>query len=57
MKEGMIKVYPRHDDYAEQAKTMEEVMNWWYKQNKSVIQEIVITEMMEMCFYSNLKND
>ena len=51
MSEPRIRVYPKHDDYGKQAKTMEAILNWWYEENKSIIEETARIEIMEMMLY------
>jgi hypothetical protein len=46
-----IKVYPKHDDYGSHAKIMESVINWVYEQNKSIIEEPLRIELLEMMCY------
>lgn len=52
-----FKVYPLHDDYGEYAKALEKVINGHYKNNKSVIDEMVRIELREMEIYPHEKPD
>lgn len=53
MNKPKIKVYPRHDDYVEQAKIMEKVVDFWFEQNKSLIEEMVRVQIWADIMYGN----